>query len=65
VKQQNKKEVLRMLDEGIKYKEISNDLDIATGLITKIKKQAIKDGYLSEKGKLTQDGFLYVSKVSS
>jgi putative DNA primase/helicase len=61
VKQQNKNEVLRMLDEGITYKEISQDLNISKGLITKIKKQAIKDGYISDRGKLTQDGFLHIS----
>jgi putative DNA primase/helicase len=61
VKSQNKNEVLRMLDDGMIYKEIAQDLSISTGLITKIKKQAIKDGYLTKKGKLTQEGVVYIS----
>jgi hypothetical protein len=65
VRQQSKKEVIRMLDDGIKYKDIAQDLNISTGLITKIKKKAIEDNLLTEKGKLTQDGFLYISKVEN
>jgi hypothetical protein len=65
VRQQSKKEIIRMLDDGMKYKEISQELNISTGLITKIKKKAIEDGYLTEKGKLTQEGFLYISKAEN
>jgi hypothetical protein len=61
VRQQSKKEIIRMIDDGTTYKEIAQELNVSTGLITKTKKKAIEDGHLTVKGKLTQDGFLYIS----
>jgi 5S rRNA maturation endonuclease (ribonuclease M5) len=65
VRQQSKKEILRMIDEGTTYKEIAQELNVSAGLITKEKKKAIKDGYLTEKGKLTQSGFTYISETEN
>jgi predicted transcriptional regulator len=50
-----------MIDDSVTYKEIAQELNVSAGLITKTKKKAIKDGYLTEKGKLTQNGFSYIS----
>jgi hypothetical protein len=65
VRQQSKKEILRMIDEGTTYKEIAQELNVSAGLITKEKKKAIKDWYLTEKGKLTQSGFNYISETEN
>jgi len=62
VKKEVKGEVLRMLDEGASYKAICETLDITKGYISRIKKQAINDGLLSNKGKLTQSGLLSVQE---
>ena len=61
VRQEIKREVIKMLDEGLDYNAIKESLDIAKSYITKIKKQAIKDNLLTPKCKLTQEGFTYVS----
>jgi transposase len=50
-----------MIADGTTYKEISQELNVSAGLITKVKKKAIEEGYLTEGGKLTQEGFLYIS----
>lgn len=62
IKKERKREILKMLDEGMDYNAIVEALDISKSLITKVKKQAIKDGHLTAKGKLTQKGFLVVSE---
>lgn len=62
VKKETKREVLRMLDEEAAYDSICDALGITKGYITKIKKQAIKDGLLSEKGKITQSGLSFISE---
>jgi putative DNA primase/helicase len=61
VKGERKREILKMLDENLDYKTITETLDISKGYITKVKKQAIEDGHLSKTGKLTQDGFIAIS----
>jgi uncharacterized protein YerC len=61
VKASNEREVIRMLDDGMTYRDIAKDLNISVGVITKIKKRAIENGYLTEKGKLTQTGFTHIS----
>lgn len=62
VKGEIKKEVLRLVNEGIDNKTITENLSITKGYISRIKKQAIDDGLLTPKGKLTQSGFLFVSE---
>ena len=63
VRGHNKVEILKMLDQGVSQKEIVETLGIDKGYVSRIKKQAIKDGYLSTKSKLTQSGFMYISTI--
>jgi len=58
VKRETKREILRMLDEGATYEAICDSLGITKGYVSRIKKQAIKDGLLTATSKLTQSGFL-------
>jgi putative DNA primase/helicase len=60
VKKQNKLEVLRMFDDGISGKDISEILGISKGRVSQIKAEAIKAGFLTRKGNLTQLGFQQV-----
>jgi hypothetical protein len=62
VRAKRNKEILRLLDEGIQQKEAAEILKISKGQISKVRKKAIDDGWLTEKNKLTQSGFLYVSE---
>ena len=62
VKKDIKIEVIKMIDTGIDQKSISENLNISKGYVSQLKKQATKDGLLSVKGKLTPDGFDYISK---
>ncbi len=54
------KEILRLLNEGKTYDEIHDDLKIAKGRITGVKKEAVKGGLLTGEGKLTADGMNFV-----
>jgi hypothetical protein len=62
VRASKEREVIRMLGDDMNYRDIAKDLNISVGVITKIKKRGIEKGYLTEKGKITQSGFLYVSE---
>ncbi|MBW1955561.1 MAG: AAA family ATPase [Deltaproteobacteria bacterium] len=62
VRAEKKKDILRMMDEGIEQKTIAETLGITKGYITKIKKWAFSEGLLSKDGKLNQSGFEYVSR---
>jgi len=63
VKGHRKREILKMLDEGLEYEAIKQQLGLSSkGYITKIKKEAIDNGLLTPKGNLTQPGFMYVSE---
>lgn len=65
VKKQHKIEVLKLLDEGLSQKNISEYLGIDKGYVSRIAKQAKKDVLISDKGKLTQTGFVYVNDPSN
>lgn len=56
VRDKAKNQALRMLDEGVSYQTICASLSISKGYISRIKKQAIKDGLLDMNNKLTQLG---------
>jgi len=58
VKAETRREVLKLLDEGLTQISIAENLGITRGRVSQIVKRAKKDGYLSSKGKLTQSGFL-------
>ena len=62
VKAQTKKEVLRLLDEGITQTQITNILKIHKGTVSKIRSQAIRDGLLTSKNKLSQTGILSINR---
>lgn len=63
IKGHRKREILKMVDEGLDYESIKNQLGLTSkGYITKVKKKAIDNGLLSLKGKLTQTGFMFVSE---
>lgn len=62
VKQENKVLVLKMLDEGLVRKDIAQILGITGPRVSQIKAEAVKDGLLTEAGKLTQTGYSYLLK---
>jgi hypothetical protein len=62
VKQENKAQALKMLDEGLSRKEIAEILGISGPRVTQIKNEAVKNGHITEAGKLTQTGYEYLLK---
>jgi putative DNA primase/helicase len=63
VKQQRKREVLRLFDQGMDAKAICETVDLSKGYVSKIRKKAIEDGLITSKGNLTPDGFMFVNQV--
>jgi hypothetical protein len=61
VKMENRRQVLSLLDQGVLQKDISKELSIHKGTVSKIITRAKKDGLLTDKGKLTQAGFLEIN----
>ena len=57
VRQQNKVEILRMLDDGVQQKEIAEQLGISKGQVSKLRSRLVQDGFLTAKNRITQDGF--------
>jgi putative DNA primase/helicase len=60
VRKEAKLEILRLLDEGHSQSEVKEILGIDKGYISRIRKQAIKDGYMTTKNKLSQAGYKLV-----
>jgi putative DNA primase/helicase len=56
VKAETKIEVLRLLDEGHKQNDVAQILGMHKGYVSKIRKQAINEGHMTPKNKLTQSG---------
>lgn len=56
VRRERKREILKMLDEGMEYEAIKATLDVAKSYITKVKQEAIKQGFMNENGRLTELG---------
>jgi putative DNA primase/helicase len=65
VKADRKREVLKLIDEGLEQKVIAEALGISKAWVSRIKKQAISNNLLTPKGKLTQSGFMYVSEAKN
>ena len=63
LKKQNKAQVIRMLDEGMAAKDIAVELAISAARVSQIKTEALREGLITEKGKLTQSGFLWLQKT--
>ena len=49
-----------MLDEGIPAKEVAELVGVSKGRVSQIKADAVKEGLLTDKGKLTPSGFQYI-----
>jgi len=62
VKKELRAQILTMLDEGTMQIEVAKALGISRGQVSKVRSKAIKDGYLTEKNKLTQGWFMDVSR---
>ena len=63
LKKQAKAEVVRMLDEGLTGKDIAAGLGITAARVSQIRREALKDGLISDAGKLTQSGFLWLQNI--
>ena len=62
VKSETKKEILRLTDEGVKGSDIASLVGVSRPYVSKIQKEAKKDGLLSNTGKLSPTGFDYVNE---
>jgi hypothetical protein len=62
VKKQNKAQVVKRLDEGITANDIAEELGISKGRVSQIKSEAVREGFLTKEGKLTQTGFEWLTK---
>ena len=65
VKRKNQIEILRMIDEGVKQDDIAKSLGVDKGYVSRVKIKAIKDGHLTDKGKLTPTGLRVVNSVGT
>jgi hypothetical protein len=61
VKGVHKREVLKLLDEGLTQSAICETLDLSKGYVSKIRKRAENEGLITVKNKLTQDGVVWLS----
>jgi len=62
IKAERKKDILRMMDEGIEQKAIAETLGVTGAYVSKTKKWAFSEGLFGKDGKLNQSGFEYVSR---
>lgn len=60
VKGESKKEILRRLNEGNSQAEVSRDLGIDKSYVSRVRKWAIEEGFLTSKNRFTQTGLLHV-----
>ena len=63
VKKENRRAVLELISENMDQKAICETLDLSKGYVSKLRAKAIKDGYLSSKGELTQSGFTLIMGI--
>jgi putative DNA primase/helicase len=62
VKNKARDEILKLLDEGYKQKDIAQELNIDPGYVSRIRKKAIQEGHLAKNNKLTPTGFCEVDQ---
>jgi putative DNA primase/helicase len=60
VRQGTKIEILKLLDKGNSQTEVAEELKINKSHVSRVRKQAIEEGYLMKENKLTQVGFNFV-----
>jgi hypothetical protein len=60
VKKENRRAVLELIGQDMDQKTICDILSLSKGYVSKIRKKAIKDGYLTQNGELTQPGYKLV-----
>lgn len=58
VKSQKKINILKMINEEVSIKDICDDLEVTRQYVSKIKKNAIRNGWMAPDGHLTQSGYL-------
>ena len=56
----NKKAILELLDQGKAQKDIAESLGVDKGYVSRIKNQAVRDGFITADGKLTQSGYVFI-----
>jgi putative DNA primase/helicase len=59
-KRETKRQILKMIVEGVQQEAIREALGVTKGYVSRIKAEAIKQGYLSTKGELTQSGYTFI-----
>jgi putative DNA primase/helicase len=62
VKSENKKEILRLTDEGMKGSDIASAVGMTRQYVSKVQIQAKRDGLLSSNSKLSPTGFGFINK---
>ena len=60
VKEENLKQVLRLLDEGITQNDICDQVGLSKGYVSKLKAKSIEKGFIGKNGKLTPTGLDYL-----
>jgi putative DNA primase/helicase len=60
-----KVEILKAIHRGERQTRITEELDVTKGYVSRIRKEAFKDGFLSDAGKLTPRGVILVGSSST
>jgi len=58
--QDTKKEILRLISDGVPGNEIAKSLGVTPSNVSHAKRKAVKDGFLTDRGKLTQSGHMFI-----
>lgn len=58
-----RRQILKSLDEGVSQIDVASILGITRGYVSKVRAASIKEGLLSEKNKLTPNGFDLVGRL--
>jgi hypothetical protein len=64
VKVQNQRAILEMLDQGLKQQEIAGAVGVTRPRVAQIKAKAVKDNWMTEKGKLIEMGILKIRELT-
>ena len=62
IRKENTQSVLELFNDGMDTKAICETLGITKGRVSQIRKKAVRDGYLTPKGSLTQQGYLFLNE---